>query len=365
MTQAPLPYQPSYEVPEEHEAETTQSLLDSLNKIGDVTLKDEGFATRTVHAKNHGLLVGELEVLGGLPDTLAQGLFAQPGTYPVVLRFSTIPGDQLHDNVSLPRGMALKVIGVPGPRLPGSEDDTTQDFILVDGPAFLAPGPKAFAANLKPLAASTDKAEGSKHALSVVLRGAEKVVEALGGQSGKLIALGGHPVTNLLGEDYFSQVPLLWGDYMAKVSVVPSSQGLKAHKGEKLTLGADHPDALREAVSAHFARDGAEWDFRVQLCTDLEKMPIEDASVEWKEADSPFVAVGKLRFGPQESWRGQASIDQEARMAFSVWHGIAGHRPIGAVQRVRKAVYKLMQARRARENGVTLVEPTSLDDLPR
>jgi len=42
-----------------------------------------------VHAKSHGLLQGELRVLDGLPKSLAQGVFARPATYPVVLRIST------------------------------------------------------------------------------------------------------------------------------------------------------------------------------------------------------------------------------------------------------------------------------------
>jgi hypothetical protein len=38
----------------------------------------------------------------------------------------------------------LKVIGVEGERLEGSEGDVTQDFVLINGPAFGAPNPKKF-----------------------------------------------------------------------------------------------------------------------------------------------------------------------------------------------------------------------------
>ncbi len=69
---------------------------------------------------------------GGLPPVLAQGLFARAGTYPLVNRISTTPGDILDDNVSTPRAMAIKVVGVEGERLPGSESATTQDFILIN-----------------------------------------------------------------------------------------------------------------------------------------------------------------------------------------------------------------------------------------
>jgi len=48
------------------------------------------------------------------------------------MRFSTLPGDVLDDSVSTPRGLAMKVIGVEGERLEGSEGDVTQDFVLIN-----------------------------------------------------------------------------------------------------------------------------------------------------------------------------------------------------------------------------------------
>ena len=45
-------------------------------------------------------------------------------------------------------------------------------------------------------------------------------------------------------------------------------------------------------------------------------------------------------------------------MWFSPWHGIAAHRPLGAIMRVRKAVYEASSGFRAKANGVILEEPT-------
>jgi len=47
----------------------------------------------------------------------------------------------LDDSVSTPRGLARKVIGVEGERREGSEGDVTQDYVLINGPAFGAPNP--------------------------------------------------------------------------------------------------------------------------------------------------------------------------------------------------------------------------------
>jgi hypothetical protein len=44
---------------------------------------------RGVYAKSHGIVKGELIVPEDLPPVLAQGLFAKPGRYDVVLRLST------------------------------------------------------------------------------------------------------------------------------------------------------------------------------------------------------------------------------------------------------------------------------------
>ncbi len=362
---SPVIYQPGFEVPEEGEAETLAGMLDTLKHISEITYKDSGHASRSVHAKSHGLLRGELTVAEGLAPAYAQGIFGKPGSWPVVMRLSTIPGDMLDDNVSTPRGMAVKVVGVEGPRLEGSEGDATQDFVLVNGsPSFSTPGPKKFLGNLKLLAPTTDKAPGLKKALSAVLRGTERVIEAAGGQSPTIIALGGHPETNILGESFFSQVPILFGPYMAKISIVPVSPGLT--KLTKAPVDLDgKPDGLRAAVVDFFASNSAEWEVRAQLCTDLEKMPVEDASVPWPEDLSPYVTVARITAPPQPAWNQALSAAVDDGMSFSPWHGIAAHRPIGAIMRVRKAAYQMSSRFRAERNGAVVKEPASLDDFPR
>ena len=358
----PLRYTPSVEVPEEDEQETIQQLIETMTKIQQKTYEDGGHAIRSVHAKSHGLLEATL-IVPDLPPHLAQGLFAKPGSYPVVMRYSAIPGDLLDDAVSAPRGLSIKIKGVEGARLPGSEGATTQDFVMVNGPVFSAPTAKKFLGTLKLLAATTDKSPGLKKALSTALQGVEKVVEALGGESATLKALGGHPETNVLGETYYTQAPLLHGDYMAKFSIAPTSAGLTALTDAKVDL-EDKPDGLRGAVVDFFSTHGGEWEVRVQLCTDLDKMPIEDASVEWPEDESPYVAVARLVAEPQPAWTEARSAVVDDKLAFSPWHGIAAHRPIGSVMRSRKPAYEMSKRFRAEHNGVTIDEPAKETALP-
>jgi len=359
----PIPYDPSFEHAEADEAETCDALAKAIQRIADTTYAHSGHATRGVHAKSHGLLRAELQVPAGLPEPLRQGVFAQPGHWPAVMRFSTIPGDILDDNVSTPRGLAIKVIGVEGTRLPGSENAITQDFLLVNGPVFGAARPQDFLAGLKLLAGTTDRAPTLKKALSAVLRGAERAIEQVGLESGTLKTLGGHPETHLLGETWYSQVPMLWGPYMAKLSVAPVSPELCALTGAPVDMH-DRPQALREAVLAHFSQHGGEWEVRAQLCTDLATMPIEDASVRWPEAASPYLPVGRLVARPQLAWSETRSAAIDDGMSFSPWHGLAAHRPLGAVMRVRKRVYELAARQRAERNGQRVNEPRSGDELP-
>jgi hypothetical protein len=342
----PVRFDPSFEVPEEDEAETIKDLVDTLRSISEKTFADSGRPLRSVHAKSHGLINAELRVLDDLPPVLAQGLFAKPASYPVVMRLSTTPGDVLDDNVSTPRGLAIKVVGVQGPRLPGAEGDVSQDFVLVNGPAFTTPDIKGFLKNLKLLAKTTDHAEALKKALSAALRGIESVIEKAGGKSPTLIALGGHPETHILGETFYSQVPLLYGDYVAKIHVAPISTALVALKDAPLDM-TDKPNALREAVSSHFAYAGAEWEVRVQLLTNRETMPIEDASVIWPEDESPYVPVARISAAPQTTWSEITNEASDHQLAFSPWQGLAAHRPLGSIMRARKLAYEMSRHFRA------------------
>ncbi|MDM0085105.1 hypothetical protein QTI17_31415 [Variovorax sp. J31P179] len=91
--------------------------------------------------------------------------------------------------------------------------------------------------------------------------------------------------------------------------------------------------------------------------TDLEKMPIEDASVEWPEDLSPYVVVARVRIGSQTGWSEERSQVVDDGLSFDPWHGLEAHRPLGGVIRARKAVPRL--AFRSAANGCPIHEPVS------
>ena len=118
-----------------------------------------------------------------------------------------------------------------------------------------------------------------------------------------------------------------------------------------------------EQIIAWFS-DSAEFELRAQLCTDLTRMPIEDATVPWPEELSPHVGVAKITY-PQQN------PDSPARrrfgddvLSFNSWRGLAAHRPLGPINRLKLKVYEASSAFRHDKNGVRALEPT-VDDLPR
>ena len=104
-------------------------------------------------------------------------------------------------------------------------------------------------------------------------------------------------------------------------------------------------DALRERLQ----KGDACFDFGIQFQTDARKMPIEDATVEWKEADSPWHIVARIRIPPQGISGGdEQRVCEES--AFNPWNCIADHRPLGGMNRSRQEIYRAMaEFRRSRQ----------------
>ncbi|PZO66680.1 MAG: catalase [Paracoccus denitrificans] len=353
--QQPVPYTPDLETPKPDEREVIDGLQAALAEIMTITATDSGRAMRSVHAKVHAYLVGTLTIASNLPPELAQGLFARPGAHPAILRVSTNPGDILPDAVSLPRGIGLKVLDVEGARLPGAEGQS-QDFLMVNGPVFTAATPDKFLSNLKLLAKTTDRVEWAKVALSRVLRGTEKALEAVGGSSTTLQSLGGAPNVHPLGETYFTQVPFRHGDFVAKYSLKPVSESLTQFTGVEIDARGK-PDAIREAMDFDTQKARMTWELRVQLLRNPDTMPVEDPSVAWPEAESPWQIVATLTVEAQPSFDDKRARLADDKLRFSAWTGLAAHQPLGAINRARRDAYEMSASFRSRFNRCPIHEP--------
>ena len=358
-----LPYSADVEKPEPDETETFAELAEVMGHITRTMAERYRHAYRPVHAKSHGILKAKLDVLPGLPPELAQGLFATPGTYDALMRFSTNPGDMLADNVSSPRGLAIKILSAPGDVAPESAAPATQDFVCVAAFAFPVPGPKEFLKQLKALDKTLEFPEEVKHAVSFVAREANQALRAVHLHSGALDNIG-FPAIHPLGESFSTVAPLRYGDYVAKVAFIPASGSLTELTGKHVDLGEGY-NPLRDIIRAFFTGETAVWNVQVQLAlTDEEHFPIEKADVEWSTGQSPWVTVATLTAEPQESYSDARQTFVDEQVTFSPWHALAAHRPLGGIMRSRLAAYKPMQAYRAQRNAREIVHPKSASEIP-
>lgn len=355
-TAAPVRYFAAVEDIQSDESETIAQLNETFDTILETTAKDYAHAVRSVHAKAHGILEGTLLVEDGLSAELAQGLFATVQKHKVYIRISTNAGDILSDAVSLPRGLAIKVLDVEGERLPGA-DGKTQDFVMVNGPVFQTKTSAEFLGNLKMLAKTTDKLEETKKVVSSILQEVNAALGAVGVESPKIQSLGGAPNVEPLGETYYSVTPFRYGDYIAKFSIAPSSPELRQLTG-KVIETSGRPDALRETIRQEMGRVSAVWALRVQLCRDLSRQPIEDPTVKWSEEESPYTKVATITVAAQDSWEEARVYAVDEQMRFSIWTGLAAHQPLGNINRARKETYRHSADFRERFNRCPIHEPS-------
>jgi hypothetical protein len=358
-----VPYDDSVEVRQPDEDQLVEKITASLGRISQRAFEKHRHAKRDAHAKSHGVLKGVLSVYDGLPEPLAQGLFAAPRTYPVVVRLSTAPGDIEDDAIPAPRGMAIKIFGVDGPKaLPAHEHETTQDFLLVNLPTIPFGDVAAYWRTQQILERLADQPDFLKRITAELAGNLGRVLRFVGMPNQTLEGLG-PPNTHLLGETYYSMAALRFGDYIAKLGVAPLSASVRRLTGQAIHAGGN-PSVLRDLVVDFFRSSSAEYEVRAQLCTDLTRMPVEDASVEWPERESPYRPVGKITLPPQEAYSPARRVYADDALSFNSWHTLAAHRPLGSLARARIRVYEASASFRRRMNAQPRREPRDIAEVP-
>jgi hypothetical protein len=358
----PLIYSPDVEVVGADEARLTGEIVEQMAASARAAYERHRHAHRDAHAKSNGILKGELVVHADLPPELAQGIFAAPRTYPVVARLSSAPGDIHPDKIPAPRGFAFKVIGVTGERLAPEIGGANQDFLMVNFPALAFGTIPKYRRMLALLEANAHAPDTFQRLVAGTAHGAKEVLEALGGKAGATLDGLARDNHHPLGETYHTQAALRFGDHVAKLALRPLSDDVRALTGRPV------PDtgysAMRDAVAAHFAYAGAVYELTAQLCVDLARMPVEDASVTWPEDLSPHRPVATLHFAPQATGSPERLVYGDDLLSFNPWNGIAAHRPLGGIMRIRRAAYERSTAFRHALNARPRIEPARLSDIP-
>ena len=83
---------------------------------------------------------------------------------------------------------------------------------------------------------------------------------------------------------------------------------------------------------------------------------IENNAVLWPERLSPRVPVATLRI-PRQKFDDLTQFAFTRNLKFNPWHCLPEHRPLGAVNRVRKTIYREMSEYRHHLNKAPLREP--------
>lgn len=316
------------------EEERFDSYLAEIKRLQDKNAADQGDGRirRGFHAKIHAGLKARLTVDADLPPHAAQGLFAEPGSYEAVIRLSNGLGTVGSDRSPDVRGFAVKVLGVEGGVLAEDPDKgQVQDLIMINHPYL----PIRDIQQLMALVTALN--DGSNLALKL-----PRILGFKGSyRATKFVATRMRRKTrSLLTEDYYSTLPVKWGDHAVKYRLRPVASG--SQKPPK------DPDYLRKELRDRLAAAPSAFDVMVQFYTRDEDTPIEDASLEWSEGDSPWVKVGRLDIPQQDvdSAEGQAFSADVNQLQFNPWHALPAHRPLGSMMRARLKVYRASAAYR-------------------
>jgi hypothetical protein len=293
---------------------------------------------RDAHPKTHGLVKAEFIVLDDFSHALRHGVFKTPRTFEAVIRFSA--GDTaVFPDTRVPRsgGMAIKLFGVEGEKLlPTEKHAQTHDFIMINFPGFLTASFATYEALHIADAPDTRRAyyEANPHEAALYHR------QSL------------EPFNNPVQARYFSQVPYMLGPNAVKYSAKPISNAANSPSA------SEGPDFLREAMKKQVGESDVYFDFMVQVQTDPIRMPIENPLHIWDEALSPFQRVATIRIPRQDIT--ENGLETAENLAFTPWHALPEHRPIGNMNRARKVIYEMVSEFRRTTNAVGRDEPTKL-----
>ncbi|GJE36302.1 catalase family protein [Methylobacterium persicinum] len=356
-----LRYAPGIETPAADEQASIDGIIKGMTEQSKTVEARDHHAVRASHAKSSACVTGELTVAPDLPPELAQGLFARPGTHPVAVRFAQGPGEILGDRVSTHRGMSIKVFDVPGEKLPNHSVDT-QDFVLATGTTFPSGTAAGFLRDGTVIGKSTGLPEGAKSAVAAAARNLNRVLHAFGTESAKADFFG-HPYSHPLADSYFSQAPMRFGDFVAKLGAVPASDGQRALADWRLDPSEDE-DGFRHATAAFFREHEVVFALKAQLWADAERQPIEDAAVDWPVSVSPYRTVATIRLPRQEAYSPERVRYFDEVMTFRPAHSLAAHRPLGSVMRARLQVYGALGDFRHRKTGIPAEDVARIDGIP-
>ncbi len=296
---------------------------------------------RDAHATAHGCVTGIVTVNQDLDASLQQGIFKEPGrSYQAWIRFSN--GTEADDRKNDARGMAIKVMGVSGEKLLAAESDAqTQDFVMIDWPTFFIKDVWnyeeffAYQVAQKPFSYFVGLNPPRLHPIEM--------------WDAARMYLNSSP--NPLASSYYTMTAYKYGHLNVKFSAQSCTpQGY-------IDGPIDSPDFMRQAMKDQLGKSIGCFDLKVQLQAVEANMPIENPSIPWNQGVSPYVPIGQLII-PQQSFDTPEQNEFCENLSFTPWHALPDHRPLGALNRSRRAVYTAVSTHRHLMNAAARTEPS-------
>jgi hypothetical protein len=370
MTSEFVRYAPEIETIDPHLDELLKQIIDFWEQKGRESPKTEGTgrAVRGAHAKTFAVVKAEVEIVSDLAAPYAQGIYAMPGRHGALIRFSSASNHLGPDMLLGPvLGFAIKMFGIEGPKLVEDEPDSpTFDLVLKNSPTFIANTAKHYLfieeiGNDSLNYLSRGKA-GFHELLTdfVTGKGTLERSEWAWDELGAFLKAAQTPVGNPLLSTYWTMGAVRHGDHVAKVRVAPAAESAAQVIHRQLDLNSG-PDVFGPALVAELRARPFDFKLQVQLCADLNAMPVNDVTVEWPENLSPFVTVARVHLPRQDASDPETS-DQADALAFNQWRVTEEHRPLGEIMQVRQ-IYSASAKVRRTLNHQPQTEPTSPESV--
>ena len=308
---------------------------------------------RDFHPKQHACLAGIWKPMKNLPEDIAKGAFASASSRRVVVRYSNgNPKSPTGNDAIRPdffpdaRGLAIKLVDMPGESILNLDAEdapsgtASQDFVLINFPAFFLHGPKAYPEFL------------------TNIRVGKPFFQLLDGAELSNLKATSRPIADLVAETFSSQTPYTLGSqYVKYVARSCNQESVAPISDEEKTQASYLRNRLRQRMSS---KD-------ICLIFSVHRKPaeqkVEDAAAIWPSNANDIVDVATIRIPRKQN------IDDPVRdsfcenISFNPWNSLPENRPAGAINRARLAVYSAVSRKRRMENGVTVKEPHSADSF--
>ncbi|MFC4871786.1 catalase [Negadavirga shengliensis] len=280
----------------------------------------DGNIRRNFHPKMHGCVKGMLEVRKDIPAPLRCGLFKKPASYEAWLRFSNAPPIAQSDKRSSGRGLAIKVLDVPGEVLePDPIGKNSQNFLLTTSPILSAWNISLY-----------------RKAIKAVLFGwKERLRFALNPGHWRSLYLTlkySKKHDNLLAQTYFSGGAFKYGTgKYVKFLLEPHHPELEYTLSEPKS-----DDFLKAQLKTDLVTSKQGFTLCIQVHDNEKTEPLENTSIVWKKESIPVADL----WIPRQEFDFPEREELGDALVFSPWIAMADHEPVGEINRARKRVYQ-------------------------